>query len=54
MSGNDKPAEGKLGVLLPGMGADAPTVIEGVEAVRRGMAEPIGSWCRPSSAHRCP
>ena len=44
MSGNDvKPAQGKLGVLLPGMGAVATTFIAGVEAVRRGMAEPIGS-----------
>jgi myo-inositol-1-phosphate synthase len=38
-----KPATGKLGVLLPGMGAVATTFIAGVEAVRRGMAEPIGS-----------
>ncbi|HSJ10436.1 MAG TPA: inositol-3-phosphate synthase, partial [Longimicrobiales bacterium] len=37
------PAEGKLGVLLPGMGAVATTFIAGVEAVRRGKAEPIGS-----------
>ena len=44
MSGIDvKPAQGKLGVLLPGMGAVATTFIAGVEAVRRGMAEPIGS-----------
>ncbi len=37
------PANGKLGVLLPGMGAVATTFIAGVEAVRRGLAEPIGS-----------
>jgi myo-inositol-1-phosphate synthase len=37
------PAEGKLGVLLPGMGAVATTFIAGVEAIRRGMAQPIGS-----------
>jgi myo-inositol-1-phosphate synthase len=37
------PAEGKLGVLLPGMGAVATTFIAGVEAVRRGRAQPIGS-----------
>jgi myo-inositol-1-phosphate synthase len=37
------PAEGKLGVLLPGMGAVATTFIAGVEAVRRGMSQPIGS-----------
>jgi myo-inositol-1-phosphate synthase len=38
-----KPASGKLGVLLPGMGAVATTFIAGVEAVRRGIAKPIGS-----------
>ncbi len=37
------PHEGKLLVLLPGMGAVATTFIAGVEAVRRGMAKPIGS-----------
>jgi myo-inositol-1-phosphate synthase len=38
-----KPAQGKLGVLLPGMGAVATTFIAGVEAVRRGIGQPIGS-----------
>lgn len=38
-----KPAQGKLGILLPGLGAVATTVIAGVEAVRRGHSEPIGS-----------
>ena len=38
-----RPAEGKLGVLLPGLGAVATTVIAGVEAVRRGHSKPIGS-----------
>src|SRR5512145_2342819 len=37
------PATGKLGVLLPGMGAVATTFIAGVEAIRRGLAGPIGS-----------
>jgi myo-inositol-1-phosphate synthase len=37
------PAAGRLGVLLPGMGAVATTFIAGVEAVRRGMSRPIGS-----------
>src|SRR4051812_18941469 len=37
------PAEGKLGVLIPGMGAVTTTFIAGVEAIRRGMAKPIGS-----------
>jgi myo-inositol-1-phosphate synthase len=35
--------EGKLLVLLPGMGAVATTFMAGVEAVRRGLAPPIGS-----------
>jgi myo-inositol-1-phosphate synthase len=35
--------EGKLGVLLPGLGAVATTFIAGVEAVRRGSASPFGS-----------
>lgn len=37
------PAEGKLGVLTPGMGAVATTFISGVLAARKGYAEPIGS-----------
>jgi myo-inositol-1-phosphate synthase len=36
-------ANGKLGVLLPGLGAVATTFVAGVEAVRNGLAEPIGS-----------
>jgi myo-inositol-1-phosphate synthase len=36
-------AKGKLGVLIPGMGAVATTFIAGVEAVRRDIAKPIGS-----------
>ena len=35
--------KGKLGVLLPGMGAVASTFIAGVEAIRRRKAPPIGS-----------
>jgi myo-inositol-1-phosphate synthase len=38
-----KPAEGRLGILLPGFGAVATTVVAGVEAARRGLAKPIGS-----------
>ncbi|MDZ7316391.1 MAG: inositol-3-phosphate synthase [candidate division KSB1 bacterium] len=38
-----KPATGKLGVLLPGMGAVATTFIAGVELVRKGLAKPVGS-----------
>jgi myo-inositol-1-phosphate synthase len=36
-------ASGRLGVLLPGMGAVATTFVAGVEAVRRGHSQPIGS-----------
>jgi myo-inositol-1-phosphate synthase len=38
-----RPAKGKLGVLLPGMGAVATTFVAGVEKIRRGQAKPIGS-----------
>jgi len=38
-----KGSEGRLGILLPGMGAVATTFIAGVEAVRQGLAKPIGS-----------
>ncbi len=37
------PASGKLGILLPGMGAVATTFIAGVEAIRTGLSKPIGS-----------
>ena len=37
------PAEGKLGVLLVGLGAVSTTYIAGVENVRRGVAKPVGS-----------
>ena len=37
------PAEGKLGVLLVGLGAVSTTFIAGVEAIKKGIAEPIGS-----------
>ena len=36
-------ADGKLGILLPGMGAVTTTLIAGVESVRRGLNIPIGS-----------
>lgn len=38
-----KPAEGKLGVLLVGLGAVSTTFIAGVEAVKKSIAKPIGS-----------
>jgi myo-inositol-1-phosphate synthase len=34
---------GKLGIMIPGMGAVATTFVAGVEAVRKGIAAPIGS-----------
>jgi len=37
------PAEGKLGVLVPGIGAVTTTFIAGVEAIKRGIAQPFGS-----------
>ena len=36
------PAEGKLGVLLVGLGAVSTTFIAGVEAIKKGFAQPIG------------
>jgi myo-inositol-1-phosphate synthase len=36
-------ATGKLGILVVGLGAVATTFMAGVEAVRKGMATPIGS-----------
>ena len=38
-----KPATGKLGIMTAGMGAVCTTLIAGVEAVRKGLAKPIGS-----------
>ena len=37
------PAEGKLGILMPGLGAVATTFIADVEAVKKELAQPIGS-----------
>ncbi len=37
------PARGKLGVLMPGLGAVASTFLTGVFAARKGLARPIGS-----------
>ncbi len=37
------PATGRLGLLMPGMGAVATTVIAGIMLARRGLAAPIGS-----------
>jgi myo-inositol-1-phosphate synthase len=48
MSTQKKPAQieapnGRLGVLLVGLGAVSTTFIAGVEAIKKGIAEPIGS-----------
>ncbi len=37
------PADGPLGVLLPGLGAVATTAIAGVASIRRGLSRPVGS-----------
>src|SRR5438552_10480451 len=37
------PAKGRLGVMLVGLGAVSTTFIAGVEAIKEGWAEPIGS-----------
>jgi len=37
------PPKGKLGVLTPGMGAVSTTFMAGVELVRKGLAQPVGS-----------
>jgi len=37
------PAKGKLGVLLPGMGAVTSTFIAGVELAKKGLGKPVGS-----------
>jgi len=43
------PAKGKLGVLLVGLGAVSTTFIAGVEAIKEGFAEPIGSLTQMST-----
>jgi len=40
---NIAPAQGKLGVLLVGLGAVSTTTIAGVLAIRKGLSQPIGS-----------
>src|SRR6201995_1310997 len=46
-----KEATGRLGVLLPGLGAVATTLIAGVEAVKKGIAQPIGSITQMGNIH---
>lgn len=38
-----RPAEGKLGVLLVGLGAVSTTFIAGVERIRKGLSAPVGT-----------
>src|SRR3984957_7461885 len=38
-----EPAAGRLGVLTVGLGAVASTFAAGLELIRRGLAEPVGS-----------
>ncbi len=44
-----KPATGKLALLMPGLGAVATTLIAGVEAVKKGTSQPIGSLTQMST-----
>jgi myo-inositol-1-phosphate synthase len=38
-----EPPSGKLGVLIPGLGAVSTTFIAGVEAIKKNIAQPVGS-----------
>ena len=42
-------ADGKLGILLPGLGAVATTMIAGVIAVNKGLSQPIGALTQMGS-----
>ncbi|MGH9614202.1 MAG: inositol-3-phosphate synthase, partial [Bryobacteraceae bacterium] len=43
------PADGKLGILIPGIGAVSTTFMAGVEAVKRGLGHPVGSLTQLST-----
>src|ERR1700733_8845178 len=43
------PADGTLGVLIPGIGAVSTTFMAGVEAVQRGLGVPVGSLTQLST-----
>lgn len=49
MTNNIEKADGKLGILIPGLGAVATTLIAGVEAVKKGLAQPVGSLTQMSN-----
>ena len=38
-----KPADGKLGIMIVGLGAVTSTFMTGVLMVRKGLAKPVGS-----------
>ncbi len=40
---NIEPANGKLGILMVGLGAVSTTFVAGVELIKRGLSKPIGS-----------
>jgi myo-inositol-1-phosphate synthase len=42
----------KLGILIPGMGAITSTMIAGVAAINKGMAEPTGSFTQMDSIEK--
>lgn len=44
-----QPADGKLAILLPGLGAVATTMIAGVIAVKKGISQPIGALTQMGS-----
>src|ERR1700739_3752131 len=46
------PAKGKLGIMIPGMGAVATTFVAGVEAVRKGISSPLGSLTQMGHVRR--
>jgi myo-inositol-1-phosphate synthase len=49
MQNSIEEAQGKLGVLIPGLGAVATTLIAGVEAVKKSIAQPVGSLTQMGS-----
>src|SRR5574337_1680643 len=45
-----KKPEGRLAILLPGLGAVATTLVAGVDLIRRGKARPVGSLTQMGTA----
>lgn len=46
------PAQGRLGVLLPGMGAVATTLVAGVHLINKCFAKPYGSLTQMQETER--